>query len=138
MVKPRDEVIAEFNLQNNMTVDELQAWLDDPQSKKAGTGVGIESGHKIVEILKKNPNKDPEQYDDVGNAIFARIYAAERKDTGGHRAYAEGLRVGLSGVRIPAGLIGSCRYNKRHMAQEDHLKETKTKDELENTKSTIR
>lgn len=30
------------------------------------------------------------------------------------------------------------RYNKRHMAQEDHLKETKSKEELENTKSTIR
>ena len=30
------------------------------------------------------------------------------------------------------------RYNKRHMAQEDHLKDTKSKEELENTKSTIR
>lgn len=31
-----------------------------------------------------------------------------------------------------------CRYDRRHMAQEDHLKETKTKEELEHTKSTIR
>ena len=29
-------------------------------------------------------------------------------------------------------------YDKRHMAQEDHLKETKTQEELEHTKSTIR
>ena len=29
-------------------------------------------------------------------------------------------------------------YNARHLAQEDKLKGTKTKEELENTKSTIR
>ena len=29
-------------------------------------------------------------------------------------------------------------YNSRHLAQEDHLKETKTMDELEQAKSTIR
>ena len=48
-----------------MTVEELEAWLEDPKSKKARTGVGIESGHKIVEILRKNPTKDPEKYDEV-------------------------------------------------------------------------
>ena len=35
-------------------------------------------------------------------------------------------------------VLMATRYDKRHMAQEDHLKETKTKEELENTKSTIR
>lgn len=30
------------------------------------------------------------------------------------------------------------RYNKRHLAQEDYLKETKSKEELEKAKSTIR
>ncbi|EKM61681.1 uncharacterized protein PHACADRAFT_135566 [Phanerochaete carnosa HHB-10118-sp] len=64
MTKPKEEVIKEFNLLNNMTVEELQAWLDDPKSKAAGTGAGFESGHRIVEILKKNPTKDPEKYDD--------------------------------------------------------------------------
>lgn len=29
-------------------------------------------------------------------------------------------------------------YNSRHLAQEDHLKETKTAEELEKAKSTIR
>lgn len=52
-----------------MTVEEIQAWLDNPQSKEAGTGVGIESGHKIIEILKKNPSKDPELYDDVSGYL---------------------------------------------------------------------
>ena len=69
-MKPKDEVVQEFNIQVNMTVEELQDWLKDPQSKTAGTGVGLESGHKIVEILKKNPSKDPELYDDVSDQIF--------------------------------------------------------------------
>ena len=75
MVKSKEEVIAEFNLQNNMTVEELQAWLDNPKSKEAGTGVGLESGHKIIGILKKNPSKDPELYDDVSGSRFLRIHA---------------------------------------------------------------
>lgn len=68
-MKPKNEVIQDFNLQVNMSVEELQAWLDNPKSKTAGTGVGIESGHKIVEILKKNPAKDPELYDDVSDSF---------------------------------------------------------------------
>jgi hypothetical protein len=81
MVKSKEEIIAEFNLQNNMTVDELQAWLDNPQSSKAGTGVGIESGHKIIEILKKNPSKDPELYDEASHYIFyAHICSVFTKD----------------------------------------------------------
>ncbi|EED83738.1 predicted protein, partial [Postia placenta Mad-698-R] len=64
MVKSREDVITGFHEQVNMSVDELQKWLDDPKSRKAGTGVGIESGHKIIEILKKNPDKDPEKYDE--------------------------------------------------------------------------
>ncbi|KAH9947091.1 hypothetical protein B0H21DRAFT_660186, partial [Amylocystis lapponica] len=104
MVKPRDEVVAQFNEQVNMSVEELEAWLADPQSAKAGTGVGVESGHKIVEILKKNPTKDPEKYDEEDIEHMRKV-------------------------------VG---YNSRHMAQEDHLKDTKTKEELEKTKSTIR
>ena len=72
-MKSKDEVIAQFNEEVNMTVEELEAWLEDPKSAKAGTGVGVESGHKIIEILKKNPTKDPEKYDDVGSV--PRLYA---------------------------------------------------------------
>ncbi|KAH9973237.1 hypothetical protein BGW80DRAFT_1309031 [Lactifluus volemus] len=60
MGKSDSEVIALFKEQVNMTAEELETWLDDPQSRKAGTGVGIESGHRIVEILRKNPGKTPE------------------------------------------------------------------------------
>ena len=65
LMKSKEEVIAQFNEEVNMTMEELEAWLEDPKSEEAGTGVGIESGHKIVEILKKNPAKDPEKYDEV-------------------------------------------------------------------------
>ena len=65
MIKTNEEIIAQFNEEVNMTVEELEAWLDDPKSTKAGTGVGIESGHKIIEILRKNPTNDPQKYDDV-------------------------------------------------------------------------
>ncbi|EPS99400.1 hypothetical protein FOMPIDRAFT_1050677 [Fomitopsis schrenkii] len=103
MVKSREEVIAKFNEYVNMNADELKTWLDDPQSTKAGTGVGLESGHKIIEILKKNPDKDPEKYDEEDLEHMRKVVS----------------------------------YNARHLAQEDKLKETKTKEELENTKSTI-
>jgi hypothetical protein len=63
------EVIALFNEQVNMTPEELEAWLDDPQSRKAGTGVGIESGHRIVEILRKNPGRKPDGYDEVHSGV---------------------------------------------------------------------
>ena len=59
------EVIELFNEQVNMTADELEAWLADPQSEKAGTGVGHDSGERIVKILRGNPNKDPEKYSTV-------------------------------------------------------------------------
>ena len=65
MTKTDAEVIALFNEQVNMTADELETWLDDPQSREAGTGVGIESGQRIVEILRKNPDKNPDGYDEV-------------------------------------------------------------------------
>ncbi|TFK56422.1 hypothetical protein OE88DRAFT_1618864 [Heliocybe sulcata] len=104
MVKPTVEVIEQFNDKVNMSAEELQEWVDGDKSKKAGTGVGLESAKKITKILEKNPEKDPEGYDEgeIGHM---------RKVTG---------------------------YINRHLAQEDHLKETKTKEGLENTKSTIR
>ncbi|KAI0297580.1 hypothetical protein B0F90DRAFT_880033 [Multifurca ochricompacta] len=104
MGKSDAEVIALFNEQVNMTADELEAWLDNPQSRKAGTGVGIESGRRIVEILLKNPNKNPDEYDEQEDIAHIRKVVS---------------------------------YNSRHLAQEDHLKETKTTEELEKAKSTI-
>jgi len=73
MGKTDAEVIALFNEQVNMTADELETWLDDPQSRKAGTGVGIESGRHIVEILRKNPDKKPDGYVEVRTLVLPVI-----------------------------------------------------------------
>lgn len=67
MPKPEDQVIQEFNQYVNMTVPELEAWLQTEESTSAGwskddgsgESVGHESGRKIVQILKKNPEMDP-------------------------------------------------------------------------------
>ncbi|KIJ66506.1 hypothetical protein HYDPIDRAFT_109548 [Hydnomerulius pinastri MD-312] len=103
MVKSKDDTIADFNKQVNMTMEELESWLKSEQSHKAGTGVGLESGAKIVEILRKNPDMDPEKYEEAD----------------------------LNHMRKVVG------YNSRHLSQEDHLKETKTREQLANAKSTI-
>jgi len=65
MVKSKEETTTEFNDKVNMTKEELEKWLEDPKSKQTGTGVGLESAKKIIEILKKNPTKDPEEYKEV-------------------------------------------------------------------------
>jgi hypothetical protein len=53
------EVIALFNEQVNMTADELGKWLEDPQSRARCRH------RRIVEILRKNPTKNPDEYDEV-------------------------------------------------------------------------
>lgn len=70
MVKDDKDVIAEFNEYVNMTASELEKWLKSEQSSEAGwrkdggdgKSVGQDSGEKIIEILKANPDKDPEKY----------------------------------------------------------------------------
>ncbi|KAI9811323.1 MAG: hypothetical protein M1827_005482 [Pycnora praestabilis] len=72
MVKDIETVIQEFNELVNMTAGELEEWLKGNEStssgwsKDDGSGetVGHESGRKIIEILKKNPKKDPEGYEE--------------------------------------------------------------------------
>ncbi|TKA50104.1 hypothetical protein B0A49_11259 [Cryomyces minteri] len=71
IVKDNDTVIKEFNELVNMNADELTEWLGSDESagsgwsKDDGSGetIGHESGRKIIEILKKNPKKDPQEYE---------------------------------------------------------------------------
>jgi hypothetical protein len=70
MTKSDKETIEKFNEQVNMTAVELEKWLEDPQSKEAGTGVGLESAKRIIEILKKNPNKEADKYDKVSDQVI--------------------------------------------------------------------
>ncbi|KAK4050869.1 hypothetical protein OIV83_003291 [Microbotryomycetes sp. JL201] len=81
MVKSEDQVIEEFNDHVNMTADELEEWLETEESQESGWGgesgetTGHQSGRKIVEILKKNPSKDPEGYDEDDLAHMRKVAA---------------------------------------------------------------
>ncbi|KAM5345864.1 hypothetical protein ACJ41O_011725 [Fusarium nematophilum] len=71
-MKTNDQVIQEFNQLVNMTAPELETWLksDDsnsaswPKEDENGETVGHDSGRRIVEILKGNPDKEPGKYTD--------------------------------------------------------------------------
>lgn len=66
-----------------MSASELEEWLKGEDStssgwsKSDGSGetIGHESGGKIVEILKKNPKKDPEKYDEDDIDHMRRVVA---------------------------------------------------------------
>lgn len=80
-MKDNKEVISEFNEYVNMTASELEKWLQSDDSNSAGwtkdggdgESVGHDSGRKIVEILKSNPNKDPEKYTDDQLAHMRKV-----------------------------------------------------------------
>ncbi|SPO39298.1 uncharacterized protein PSFLO_04778 [Pseudozyma flocculosa] len=110
MVKPDDEVIKEFNELVNMSADELEKWLKSKDSQESGwTGggggggetVGHDSGNKITDILRRNPDKKKDKYTDEDLKHMRKVVS----------------------------------YNKRHLAQEEHLKESKSEEELKKTKS---
>ncbi|TLD31371.1 hypothetical protein PspLS_03067 [Pyricularia sp. CBS 133598] len=74
-MKDRKDVITEFNSLVNMTASDLESWLKSDDSNSAGwpkdggddeggETVGHDSGRKIVEILKANPDKKEDEYTD--------------------------------------------------------------------------
>lgn len=71
-MKGKEEVIQDFNDVVNMTSSELEKWLKSSDSESAGwskddgsgESVGHDSGRKIIEILKDNPDKKPDEYTD--------------------------------------------------------------------------
>ncbi|TVY34194.1 hypothetical protein LSUB1_G007168 [Lachnellula subtilissima] len=83
MVKDNETVIEEFNTLVNMTPSDLQTWLESPEStssgwaKEDGSGetIGHDSGRKIIEILKKNPEKDPGGYDEEDIPHMRKVVA---------------------------------------------------------------
>ncbi|ORY20603.1 hypothetical protein BCR39DRAFT_82834 [Naematelia encephala] len=110
MVKDSAEVVKEFNEIVNMTADELDAFLKTEASTStgwskddgSGESIGHESGRKIVDILHRNPDKDPSKYTEQDKEHMRKVVS----------------------------------YCKRHLAQEEHMKQEKTPEELEKTKST--
>ncbi|KAK8038870.1 hypothetical protein PG993_007281 [Apiospora rasikravindrae] len=73
----------EFNELVNMSASDLEGWLKGESSESAGWAkddgsgetVGHESGRKIIEILKKNPDKDPSKYDEDDLAHMRKVVA---------------------------------------------------------------
>ena len=82
-MKPKEDIISDFNQVVNMTASELEAWLKSDDSRSAGwpkrdnsgESVGHDSGRKIVEILKSNPKKEPDKYTDEDVAHMRRVVA---------------------------------------------------------------
>lgn len=108
MVKQDAEVIKEFNDLVNMSASELEKWLKSSDSissgwknGESGETVGHNSGTKIVDILKRNPDKKKDKYTEEDIKHMRKVVS----------------------------------YNKRHLAQERHLKEKKGEEELKKTKS---
>lgn len=106
--KSDEQVIEEFNELVNMSVPELEKWLASESSQSAGWGnegggesVGHDSGRRIVDILKRNPKKDPSKYTEEDLEHMRKVAS----------------------------------YIKRHIAQEGHMKQTKSKEELEESRS---
>ncbi|MCJ1252725.1 hypothetical protein MMC24_000531 [Lignoscripta atroalba] len=66
-----------------MSAAELEEWLKGESSQGAGWSksdgstetIGHESGRKIIEILQKNPEKDPDKYDEEDLAHMRRVVA---------------------------------------------------------------
>ena len=71
-MKDDKTTIREFNDLVNMTVSELEKWLKSsdshsagwPKAASGGESVGHDSGRKIIQILKSNPDKKPDKYTD--------------------------------------------------------------------------
>ncbi|KAG0656684.1 hypothetical protein C6P46_006986 [Rhodotorula mucilaginosa] len=125
MTKSDEQVIEEFNDYVNMSADELREWLDGEDSQSAGwskdnsgkvkegeESVGHESGRKIIDILERNPKKDPSKYTD------------------------EDLQHMRKGADLGFSLIlDLAAYCARHTKQESHMLDEKSDEELEKTKS---
>ncbi|KAI1417996.1 hypothetical protein F5Y13DRAFT_184508 [Hypoxylon sp. FL1857] len=83
MVKDKQTVIQEFNELVNMSASDLETWLKEGASESAGWSksdgsgetIGHESGRKIIEILKKNPDKDPDKYEQDDIDHMRRVVA---------------------------------------------------------------
>ncbi|EGX94389.1 DNA-binding protein [Cordyceps militaris CM01] len=82
-MKDSKDVIQEFNELVNMTASELETWLASKDSTEAGWSkddngeetVGHESGRKITEILKSNPSKDAQKYNDDQISHMRKVVA---------------------------------------------------------------
>lgn len=131
-MKPREDIITDFNNVVNMTASELEAWLKSKDSNSAGwpkddgsgESVGHDSGRNIVEILKSNPNKEPEKYTDENVEHMRKVVAYWQVSS-------------VPRWSISSRLTMVWGSSKRHLAQETSKNNEKTADEIKKTKSYV-
>ncbi|GAA6024171.1 hypothetical protein JCM10207_005591 [Rhodosporidiobolus poonsookiae] len=126
--KTDQQVIEEFQEYVNMTPDELQEWLDtddsqtsgwskdnDGKVKKGQESVGHESGRKIIDILERNPEGDPEKYTEEDLAHMRRVTSYVKRHTAqeGH----------MIGEKTPEELEQTKSYRSMKNWGRDELKE---------------
>ncbi|GAA5988255.1 hypothetical protein JCM5350_007629 [Sporobolomyces pararoseus] len=90
--KPDEQVIEEWQELVNMTPSELKDWLETEDSQSAGwskesqtkvdeegaegtESVGHESGRKIIDILERNPDGNPDEYTEEDLAHMRKVVA---------------------------------------------------------------
>ncbi|KAI9828631.1 MAG: hypothetical protein M1832_001734 [Thelocarpon impressellum] len=79
--------MGEFNETVNMTADELDTWLKEAASQESGwskddgsgESIGHESGRKIIEILKRNPERDPAGYEEDDVPHMRKVVAYHKR-----------------------------------------------------------
>ncbi|KAI9751448.1 MAG: hypothetical protein M4579_006058 [Chaenotheca gracillima] len=87
MVKDNDTVIKEFNELVNMTPEELESWLQGEASQESGwskddgsgESIGHDSGRQIIQILRKNPSKSPDGYEQADIDHMRKVVAYNKR-----------------------------------------------------------
>ena len=83
MTLDRARIAADFAAAVNMEADELEAWLETPESRRVGfssdggESIGHASGRRIVSILRSGP-ADDEDYAHMRKTVgFVRRHRAQ-------------------------------------------------------------
>ncbi|KAG7005958.1 hypothetical protein G7Y79_00017g043400 [Physcia stellaris] len=123
MVKDNETVIQEFNDVVNMTSDELEAWLKEEHSESSGWSkddgsgetVGHESGRKIIDILNRNPSKDPEKYEDDDLAHMRKVVSYCKLVICVHQqGYSKEMLIVILEISLPYPYLGEEISKKRY------------------------
>ena len=133
-MKDKKDVVADFHEFVNMSADELETWLKSGDSNSAGwpkddangdgETVGHDSGRKIVEILKANPEQKEDEYTEDQTAHMRKVVAYW-------------LVMAFSLTRIDFSSDGEVCRSKRHLAQETKVNNEKSPEEVKKTKSYV-
>ncbi|KLU85905.1 hypothetical protein MAPG_04924 [Magnaporthiopsis poae ATCC 64411] len=133
-MKDRKDVISEFNELVNMTASELEEWLKSGDSNnagwpkgEAGESVGHDSGRKIADILKANPDKKADQYSDEDVEHMRKVVAYCKR----HLAQEKGPNSAKSEEEVKKTKSYASLKNWGHDFLKGQAKETEAEDGTE-------